>query len=116
MEREKQIQVSVNGELDDLTALENKLAGQMESRFSSLDGRIEELIGLIGSSQGCIQHRSKVDNGISRHSNVPEPLILTENNMNCDFRLESHVNDDDVITTRSERAKRHRAFIIRGRG
>ena len=40
----------VTAKLDDLSRLEGKLSGQIEDRFSSLDGKFDRLFGLISSS------------------------------------------------------------------
>lgn len=63
--------------LDDLTALEKKLSGQIESKFSSLDGRLERLIGLLDTSSGCVKRRPIiVDNSTS---GACEPLQTQRN-------------------------------------
>ena len=103
--------------LDDLTALENKLSGQIESRFSSLDGRLERLIGLLDTS-GCVQRRPIiVDNSTSgaceplqtqRNDTlgVREPLISLENSLNRDFGLESHSMDDVLSLQPGQKERR----------
>ena len=103
--------------LDDLTALENKLSGQIESKFSSLDGRLERLIGLLDTS-GCVQRRPIiVDNSTSgaceplqtqRNDTlgVREPLISLENSLNRDFGLESHSMDDVLSLQPGQKERR----------
>lgn len=54
--------------LTDLSRLEEKLSGQIENRFSSLDGKFERLFGLLSASDGTDMRepsKENVDNGTS---------------------------------------------------
>ena len=58
----------VTAKLDDLSRLEGKLSGQIEDRFSSLDGKFDRLFGLISSSKGTDMRETsefRVDNSTS---------------------------------------------------
>lgn len=54
--------------LNDLSKLEEKLSGQIEERFTSLDGKFERLFGLISSAKGTDLRQAsnaRVDNSTS---------------------------------------------------
>ena len=50
-----------SAKLSDLENLENMLAGQFESRFSSLDGKLEKFLGVLKSSNSSDQWRPNTD-------------------------------------------------------
>ena len=50
--------------MEDLSSLENKLSEQIESKISSLDGKFEQLIGLLNFTNGADTDRpGNVQNG-----------------------------------------------------
>ena len=104
-----------SAKLSDLENLENKLAGQFESRFSSLDGKLEKLLGVLSSSNGSEQRRPDVNKNVESSasgscrppnqgndiSDVRRPLLPLDNSLDKDFGIVSHntvISDDDVIS------------------
>ena len=100
--------------MEDLSNLENKLSEQIESKFSSLDGKFEQLIGLLNFTNGADTGRpSNVQNGQVDNSttgacrpqeaqrNVTsgghEPLIPLQNSLNQDYGL-NNPDTDDILS------------------
>lgn len=100
-----------SAKLEDLSNLENKLSEQIESKFSSLDGKFEQILGLLNFTNGADTGRPsiiQVDNSTSGAcrpqetqgndtSGGREPLIPLQNSLNQDFGI-SNPDTDDVLS------------------
>lgn len=101
--------------MEDLSNLENKLSEQIESKFSSLDGKFEQLIGLLNFTNGADTGRpgntiqnGQVDNSTTgacrpqeTQRNVTsgghEPLIPLQNSLNQDYGI-NNPDTDDILS------------------
>lgn len=95
--------------LTDLSRLEEKLSGQIENRFSSLDGKFERLFGLLSASDGADMREPSKENVDNGTSGVRRPqrertdtsggraaLISLDNSLDRDFGLCDQEQDDIV--------------------
>lgn len=122
-----------SAKLSDLENLENKLAGQFESRFSSLDGKLEKLLGVLSSSNGSEQRRPDVNKNVESSasgscrppnqgndiSDVRRPLLPLDNNLDKDFGIVSHntvISDDDVISLQPGQVERQGMGLLSSEG
>ena len=108
-----------SAKLEDLAALENKLFSQINSKFSSLDGRIGQLIGLLDHSNqsnanGSVQRRpNEVEYSTSgvcepqermrNGSGVRRSLVSVENTTHVDS---PNLEDDQVSLQPGQRERR----------
>ena len=69
----------VSAKMGDLTLLENKITSEINTKFSSLEGRMEHLIGFLDkSNSGTIQRRPNVNFLVDDNtSGVCEPQETT---------------------------------------
>lgn len=120
-----------SAKLSDLENLENKLAGQFESRFSSLDGKFEKLFAVLSSSNGSDQRRpnTNVESSASGScrppvegndiSDVRRPLLPLDNSLNKDFGIVNHnscISDDDVISLQPGQIERQGIGLLSSEG
>lgn len=115
-----------SAKMEDLTLLENKITTEINAKFSSLDGRIEQLIGLLDKS-GSVQQRPsvnfEVDDSTSGAcepqetarldtSGVQRPLISLENSLDKDFGIPSHSLEDDMISLQPGQRERQNLGLL----
>lgn len=117
-----------SAKMEDLTLLENKITTQINAKFSSLDGRIEQLISLLDkSNSGSVQQRPSANFGVDDStsgacepqetarldtSGVQRPLISLENSLDKDFGIPSHSLEDDMISLQPGQRERHNLGLL----
>ena len=111
----------VTAKLDDLSRLEGKLSGQIEDRFSSLDGKFDRLFGLISSSKGTDMREtseSRVDNSTSGACRPQKESTATSGGRPALISLDSNLDgfsdqdqDDGVSLQPGQRERRDMGLL-----
>lgn len=119
---------SKSAKLSDLQGLEDKLVGEINSKFENLDGKFERLLGFFSSNnQSDTVQRGSVLNVDSNTSGVCRPQttntddvtlggrgnsVSLHNGLDKGYGLDSHVSDDDIVSLQpGQREKRNLGLL-----